>query len=48
MTRLGVFLLWLLQLLPFRALVWIGNAIGLLLYVLAAERRRVSTINLQL
>ena len=48
MTRLGVFLLWLLHFLPFRALVWIGNAIGLLLYTLAAERRRVSTINLQL
>jgi len=48
MTRLGVFLLWLLHFLPFRALVWIGNAIGLLLYTLAEERRRVSTINLQL
>lgn len=48
MTRLGVFLLWLLHFLPFRGLVWIGNAIGLLLYTLAAERRRVSTINLQL
>jgi len=48
MTRLGVFLLWLLHFLPFRALVWIGNAFGLLLYTLAAERRRVSTINLQL
>ncbi len=48
MTRLGVFLLWLLHFLPFRALVWIGNAIGSLLYTLAAERRHVSTINLQL
>ena len=48
MTRLGVFLLWLLHFLPFRVLVWIGNALGLLLYQLAAERRRVSTINLQL
>ncbi len=48
MTRLGVFLLWLLHFLPFRVLVWIGNAIGSLLYTLAAERRHVSTINLQL
>lgn len=46
MTRLGVFLLWLLHFLPFRALVGIGNALGLLLYMLAAERRRVSAINL--
>ncbi len=48
MTRLGVFVLWLLHFLPFRVLVWIGNALGLLLYTLAAERRRVSTINLRL
>ncbi len=48
MTRLGVFLLWLLHFLPFRVLVWIGNALGLLLYVLAKERRRVSAINLSL
>ncbi len=48
MTRLGVLLLWLLHFLPFRALVWIGNALGMLLYALAVERRRVSTINLQL
>jgi len=48
MTRLGVFLLWLLHFLPFRVLVWIGNALGLLLYIIAAERRRVSTINLRL
>jgi KDO2-lipid IV(A) lauroyltransferase len=48
MTRLGVFVLWLLHFLPFRVLVWIGNALGLLLYTLATERRRVSTINLRL
>lgn len=48
MTRLGVFLLWLLHFLPFRALVWIGNALGLLLYALAARRRRIATINLAL
>jgi Kdo2-lipid IVA lauroyltransferase/acyltransferase len=47
-TRLGVFLLWLMHFLPFRVLVWIGNALGLLLYALAAERRRVASINLRL
>lgn len=47
-TRLGVFLLWLMHFLPFRVLVWIGNALGLLLYALAAERRRVAAINLRL
>jgi len=47
-TRLGVFLLWLMHFLPFRMLVWIGNALGLLLYALAAERRRVAAINLRL
>jgi len=47
-TRLGVFLLWLLHFLPFRVLVSIGNALGLVLYTLATERRRVSAINLSL
>lgn len=48
LVRLGVFILWLLHFLPFRVLVWIGNAFGLLLYALATERRRVATINLRL
>ncbi len=48
LARLGVFLLWLMHFLPFRVLVWIGNALGLLLHLLAAERRRVATINLRL
>jgi KDO2-lipid IV(A) lauroyltransferase len=48
MTRLGVFLLWLLHFLPFRALGWIGNALGSLLYVLAVRRRRIAAINLAL
>jgi KDO2-lipid IV(A) lauroyltransferase len=47
LTRSGVFLLWLMHFLPFRVLVWIGNALGLLLYALAAERRRVAAINLR-
>lgn len=48
LVRLGVFILWLLHFLPFRVLVWIGNTLGLLLYLLAAERRNVGTINLKL
>jgi len=48
MTRLGVFLLWLLHPLPLPVLAWIGNATGLVLYLLAAERRKVATINLSL
>jgi Kdo2-lipid IVA lauroyltransferase/acyltransferase len=48
LARLGVFILWLLHFLPLRVLVWIGNALGLLLYALAKERRRVADINLRL
>lgn len=48
LARSGVFLLWLMHFLPFRVLVWIGNALGVLLYALAAERRRVAAINLRL
>jgi KDO2-lipid IV(A) lauroyltransferase len=48
LTRIGVFLFWLMHFLPFRILVWIGNTFGLLLYLLAAERRRVAAINLHM
>ena len=48
LTRFGVLVLWLIHFLPFRVLVWIGNALGALLYVLAGERRRVADINLRL
>ena len=48
LTRLGVFLLWLLHPLPPAVLAGMGNGLGLLLYLLAAERRRVATINLRL
>jgi KDO2-lipid IV(A) lauroyltransferase len=48
MTRLGVLLLWLLHPLPLPVLAWFGNATGVLLYLLAAERRKVATINLRL
>jgi KDO2-lipid IV(A) lauroyltransferase len=48
LARLGVFILWLIHFLPFRAIVAIGNGVGLLLYALSAERRRVGDINLKL
>lgn len=47
-ARLGVFILWLIHFLPFRLIVAIGNALGSLAYLLAAERRRVGEINLRL
>ncbi|MCK9201746.1 MAG: lipid A biosynthesis acyltransferase [Gallionella sp.] len=48
LARLGVFILWLIHFLPFRAIAAIGNGVGLLLYLLSAERRRVGAINLKL
>jgi Kdo2-lipid IVA lauroyltransferase/acyltransferase len=48
MTRLGVFLLWLLHPLPLPVLALIGNSVGVLLYLLAGERRMVATTNLRL
>ena len=48
MTRLGVFILWLIQLLPFRIIVAIGNGLGTIVYPFAAERRTVGDINLKL
>ena len=48
LVRAGVFLLWLIHFLPFRVLVWIGNALGLLLFAIAAERRHVASVNLNL
>lgn len=41
-------MLWLLHPLPLPVLAWIGNALGLLFYALAAERRKVANINLSL
>lgn len=46
--RFGVLILWLIHFLPFRFIVAIGNGIGVLLYFLAKERRRVGEINLKL
>lgn len=47
-VRLGVFVLWLIHFLPFRVIVFIGNGLGSLLYLLAADRRRVGAINIKL
>ena len=46
MTRLGIFLLWALHLLPLRALAALGNGIGRLAFWLVPERRSVARINL--
>lgn len=48
MIRLGIFFLWLLHPLPLVVQAWLGNAVGLLLYLLATERRNVAHINLRL
>lgn len=48
LARLGVFILWLIHLLPFRIIVAIGNGVGVMLYLLAASRRRIGDINLKL
>ena len=46
MTRLGIFILWLLHFLPLGALAALGSAIGRLAYWLVPERRMVARINL--
>ncbi len=48
MSRLSIFLLWLLHFLPLPILAGIGNALGLVLYALARERRFVASTNLRL
>lgn len=48
LTRLGVFILWLIHLLPFRVIVAIGNSLGSVLYFVAARRRRIGETNLRL
>ena len=47
-ARFGVFLIWLLHFLPLPILAAIGNALGMLLYAFATERRKVATVNLHL
>lgn len=48
LVRIGVFVFWLIHFLPFRLIVAIGNGLGMMLYPLASERRRVGMINLRL
>lgn len=48
MTRAGLFIVWLLHLLPLAILAPLGRGIGLLLYPLARERRNVTLTNLRL
>jgi KDO2-lipid IV(A) lauroyltransferase len=48
LTRLGLALIWLLHFLPLRLLALAGRGFGMLLYVLARERRRVTLTNLGL
>jgi len=48
MTRLGIFILWLLHFLPLGILSRLGQLVGLVLYLVAAERRHVADINLKL
>ncbi len=48
LTRLGIFMMWLLHFLPLPLLAGVGNVLGLMLYGLAGERRRVAATNLRL
>ncbi|MGQ0526274.1 MAG: LpxL/LpxP family acyltransferase [Betaproteobacteria bacterium] len=48
MTRLAIFLLWLLHFLPLPLLAALGRGIGVLIYALVRERRNVALINLGL
>ncbi|HET7833980.1 MAG TPA: lipid A biosynthesis acyltransferase [Gallionella sp.] len=48
LTRLGIFMMWLLHFLPLPLLAKIGDGLGLLLCWLAGERRRVAATNLRL
>lgn len=48
MVRLSIFLIWCLHFLPLPVLAWFGNSVGMIFFILAAERRRVVKTNLQL
>jgi KDO2-lipid IV(A) lauroyltransferase len=48
MTRLGIFLIWLIHFLPLSLQALLGNAFGILLFWFAGERRRVADTNLRL
>ena len=47
LARLALVLMWLLHCLPLAVLARVGEAFGLLLYALGAERRRVCFVNLE-
>lgn len=48
-TRIGIALLYgLYRLLPLAALGWLGEALGMVLYAMAASRRRIGATNLRL
>lgn len=47
LTRLGLAVIWLLHFLPLAVLAPLGRGLGLLVYALAGERRRVTLINLR-
>ena len=48
LTRLGLAVIWLLHFLPLRLLAPLGRALGMLLYLLVLERRRITLTNLKL
>lgn len=48
LTRLGLAVIWLLHFLPLRLLAPLGRGLGMLLYLFALERRRVTLTNLKL
>lgn len=48
MTRLGIFIAWLLHFLPLAILSRIGQGFGMVLYAFARERRQIGRTNLQL
>ena len=48
LTRVSVFILWLVHFLPFPVIVALGNSLGWLLYYVASARRRIGETNLRL
>ena len=48
MSRVGIFLLWLLHFLPLQLLAPIGQGVGMLAYAFVGKRRRIARTNLKL
>src|SRR5687768_7079117 len=48
MTRVAIFLLWLVHFLPLPLLAALGRGLGVLIYLFVGERRRVTLTNLRL